>query len=291
MGRQRVLPLSICIILGSYGLFAQQTGVVDYPTLGIRFTIPDGWKGAESGEVFLMGSDTQPGLVILMTHQESQIQNLKLQAEAGLVDEGINLQKSGDFEKVGSEGIGAEFSGNIQGTQAKAYIAAVVNPFGTGVTVVSATDVPNYSSLYKQLAKEIAGSLQFSQPKEPPVSEEWRQTLQGAKLTYLNSYSSSGYDSYGGYSDHEEILLCGNRFTFYKSSSMSIDTGGAYASSAGNSNNAGNWTVATSGAGVPLLRLQYDNGKVSDFELEYKETKTYLNGYRYFRTYDHGECR
>ncbi|MEQ8415928.1 MAG: hypothetical protein RIB71_15725 [Imperialibacter sp.] len=291
MERLRLIAMTSCLVLTAYWAGAQQTGVVDYPTLGIRFTIPDGWKGAESGEVFLMGSDTQPGLIILMTHQESQIQNLKTQAEAGLVDEGISLQKAGDFEKVGSEGIGAEFSGNIQGTQAKAYIAAVVNPFGTGVTVVAATDVPNYSSLYKQLAKEVAGSLQFSQPKEPPVTEEWRQTLQGAKLTYLDSYSSSGFDSYGGYSDHEEILLCGTRFTFYKNSRMSIDTGGAYASSLDKSNNAGNWTVTTNASGVPLLHLQYDNGDVSDFELEYKETKTYLNGYRYFRTYDHGECR
>jgi len=279
------------LLLISTSVVAQQTGLVDYPALGIRFTIPEGWKGAESGEVFLMGSDTQPGLIILMTHQESQIQVLKSQAEAGLVDEGVNLQKAGEFEQVGTEGVGAEFSGNIQGTPARAYIAAVINPFGTGVTIVAATDVPNFSPVYKQLAHEIAESLKFSQPKEAPVTQEWRETLQGAKLTYLDSYSSSGYDSYGGYSNHEEILLCGSRFTFYSNSSMSIDTGGAYASSAGSTNNAGNWTVATSASGTPVLRLQYDNGKVSDYELDYREKKTYLNGYRYFRTYDHGECR
>lgn len=270
---------------------AQQTGEVNYPSLGIRFTIPAGWKGAESGEVYVMGSDTQPGLIFLMTHEENQLDKLKAQAEAGLIDDGVSLQKSGALEEVGKEGIGAEFSGSIRGTAARAYVAAVINPFGTGVTVLAATDVPNYSDAYRKLAREVAMSLQFSQPVEPPVTQEWRNTLQGAKLTYLDSYSSSSYSSYGGYSSREEILLCGDRFSFYKSSSMSIDTGGAYASSGGNSANTGRWEVTTSGAGVPVLRLQFDNGSVSEYELDYRDKKTYLNDYRYFRTYDHGECR
>ncbi len=285
------IALFAAVLISIFDSRAQQTGLVDYPSLGIRFTIPEGWKGMESGEVFLMGSDTQPGLIILMTHQESQIQRLKAQAEAGLIDEGVNLQKAGEFEKVGVEGVGAEFSGSIQGTPAKAYVAAIINPFGTGVTMVAATDIPNYSSLYKQLANEIVNSLQFSKPIEPPITQEWRQTLQGAKLTYLNSYTSSGYDSYGGYSNHEEILLCGNRFNFYKSTSMSVDAGGAYANGGGNSSNTGSWNVIGNGTGLPILQLTYDNGNVSEFELEYKGEKTYLNGYRYFRTYDHGECR
>src|SRR5690606_9786378 len=126
--------VAFLIFLSGTWASAQQTGEVDYPYLGIKFTIPEGWKGAEQQGAYIMGSDTEAGLILLIPHEEKQISTLKMQAEQGLHEEGISLTKSGEFQKVGAEGIGAEFTGVIQGTSAKAFIAAVINPFGMGVT-------------------------------------------------------------------------------------------------------------------------------------------------------------
>ena len=276
-----------------YNAVAQQTGEVDYPYLGIKFTIPQGWKGAENGGGFLIGSETKPGLVFMLPHEVNQIEALKREAAAGLQDEGVSLQKSGDFEEVGKGGIGAEFTGLIQGQLAKAYVVGVINPLGSGVTIISAATQDAYSDEYKKLAQEIAMSLKFSEPVEPPVTQEWRDALSGAKLTYMkSSYSSggvsvNGYSSYSGYSSHSEITLCpSGLFSYYSNNSMSVDTGGAFAGSAGNNDGQGQWKVGSDGQGVPVLTLQFQNGEVYTYKLSYEDKKTYLNGTRYFRTYD-----
>lgn len=266
---------------------------MDYPYLGIRFTIPAGWTGAESGEGYVMGSDTMSGLIFLMPHDVDDVEILKQEAEAGLNEEGVSLQKSGTFDQIGQGGIGAEFEGYIQGQAAKAYVAAVINPFGHGVSVVSATTREIYNEDYKNLAQKVAMSIKFSEPVEPPVTQEWREALKGAKLTYMNSnYSSGGvsvggYSTYSSYSSHTEIVLCtSGRFTYYSSSSFSVDTGGAFAGNAGDKNGNGNWEVTNNGAGEPLLKLHFNNGNIHSYKLTYEDEKTFLNDSRYFRTYD-----
>ncbi len=275
---------------------AQKAGEVDYPYLGIKFTIPDGWKGAETEGGFLMGSDTKPGLIVMLPHDVKDLNGLRQEAEAGLQGEGISLSKSSEFESVGKEGIGAEFEGLIQGEQAKAYVAGIINPFGSGVTIMAASTTSSYNNDYKELAKRIAMSLKFSQPVEPPVTQEWRNTLMGAKLTYLNSSYSSGasydgYSTYSGYSSRHEITLCPNGyFSDYSSNSMSVDTGGAFAGGGGNDSGQGKWSVVANADGNPVLKLEFNNGEVSSYKLSYEEGKTYLSGSRYFRTYDNTQC-
>ncbi|MEQ8303935.1 MAG: hypothetical protein RIB47_11125 [Cyclobacteriaceae bacterium] len=287
--------LSLLVLAPRLSL-AQQTGEVDYPYLGIKFTIPNNWKGAEAEGGFLIASDTEPGLIFLLPHEVKDIELLKQEAEAGVKEEGIMLSKISEFEAVGQEGVGAEFEGMIQGEAAKAFVAAVINPFGSGVTILAAAASKSYSAHYKQLAKEIAMSLQFSEPVEPPVTQEWRNTLSGAKLTYLNSSYDSGpsyggYSTYSSYSSRNEITLCPTGlFSYYSSSSMSVDTGGAFAGNAGNIDGRGKWSVTANAEGVPVLRLDFANGEVYSYKLTYENKKTYLNGSRYFRTYDDVQC-
>ncbi|MFZ1805580.1 MAG: hypothetical protein WAU36_00070 [Cyclobacteriaceae bacterium] len=283
----------LLFILSCQSAFAQQIGEVDYPYLGIKFTIPTEWKGAESGDGFLIVSDTKQGLVYMMANEEKDLEKLKQEAEAGIQEEGVSLQKSSEFEEVGKGGVGAEFEGIIQGQQAKAYVVGIINPFGYGVSIISATTKEIYTDVYKKLAQQIAMSIQFSEPIELPVTQEWREALKGAKLTYMKSnYSSGGvsvggYSTYSGYSSHSEITLCTNgSFAYYSSDSFSVDTGGVFANSAGNKNGQGSWEVNTNGSGEPVLNLHFDNEKIYSYKLSYAEKKTYLNDTRYFRTYD-----
>lgn len=286
----RTLCLIACLFL-SADMLGQQTGEVDYPFLGIRFTIPPGWKGAETGGGFLIGHDTKPGFVFLMPNEVSDLETLKAEARNGLYDDGISMNMISDFEEIGSGGVGAEFEGNIQGTPARAFIAGVINPFGMGVTIMATTDYANYSAAYKALAKDVAMSLKFSHPKEPPMAKEWKEALSGATLTYMNSSYSSGasydgYSTYSGYSSHVEILLCPSGvFSYSNSSSMSIDTGGGFAGSGDKGNSQGRWSLTSDAGGSNVLKLEFSNGEVSTYTLGFEDDKTYLNGERYFRTY------
>lgn len=286
--------LSIIFLLSPVlDLHSQQTGEVNYPSLGIKFTIPSGWKGAETEAGYLMASDQIPGLIFLMPHSETNIQTLKEGAKEGIVDEGIQLRLVSDFDEVGTEGIGAQFEGIIQGEYAKAYVAAVVNPFGKGVTIMSATSSNQYTDQYKNLAHQVAMSLKFTEPIESAVTKEWRQTLAGAKLTYLkSSYSSGasydGYSTYSGYSRHEEILLCPNGLFYYTdNSSSSFDSGGGFGSIGGNDQGNGKWEVTGIG-NKSSLNLHFNDGRDFNYSLTYEGGKTYLSGSRYFRTYDQG---
>lgn len=281
--------LTFCAVLNAGQ--AQQIGEVDYPYLGIKFTIPAGWKGAETEGAYIIGSDTQPGFILMVPHEIKDVALLKTEARNGLSEEGIYLSMTSDFESVGPGGIGAEFNGTIQGVAAKAYVVGVINPLGYGVTIIAATDVPNYSPAYKKLAKQVAMSLKFTHPKEPPFASQWKEALNGATLTYMNSSYSSGpsfdgYSSYSGYSSHIEITLCpSGAFSYSSSSSSSIDTGGGSMSSGGKDGGQGKWSLTGDAGGNNVLKLEFSNGRVDTYTLSYNNDKTYLNGKRYFRTF------
>ena len=56
---------------------AQQTGKVDYPYLGISFTIPEDWLGQEQQGFYLMGSNTTPGYLMISTHEATSLDQLR----------------------------------------------------------------------------------------------------------------------------------------------------------------------------------------------------------------------
>ncbi len=286
------ITASILLLGLNFAVYSQSTGEIDYPYLGIKFTIPEGWKGQELEEGYIMGSDTEAGFIFLMTHESKNLEQLNAEARQGIYEEGgTQLQLNGELEPVGNAGVGGMFTGMLEYSQAQAYIVAVINPFGTGVTVMAITDPQHYSERYESLAKEVAKNLKFALPKEIPVVKEWEQTLKGAKLTYMSSSSSSGYSSYGYSSTTEEILLCSNgQFTYYYNSSISAGSSGVSGYSDNNDNGQGTWSVIGDGAEGAILQLDYNDGRQNQFQITYSEEKTYLNDSRYFRTYDHGEC-
>ncbi len=74
-----------------------QTGRVEYPYLGIQFTIPQDWQGQEDGEAFLMGSTKVPGLLAVMLNDATSPEDLRIEADKGIVDESIQLSRSSEF--------------------------------------------------------------------------------------------------------------------------------------------------------------------------------------------------
>ena len=72
---------------------------------------------------------------------------------------------------------------------------------------------------------------------------------------------------------------------YYRSSNVSMDTGGAFGSSSGQDRGRGTWTVIADATGQPLLQLSFDTGEIKTYAITRDGDKTFLNGERYFRTY------
>ncbi len=290
MSKVLVTLIVLCPLLGN----AQQTGEVEYPYLGIKFTIPDEWKGQELEEGYLMGSDSHAGFILMSTQEARSIDELKQEAMAGLeLGEGTMLQLSGEFENLGKVGIGAEFEGFMEWQPARAYVIGLINPLGKGVTILSITTPRVYDSYYRDITLRVAKSIRFSKPKESPLKKEWDEALKGAKLTYMSSFGDSDYSGgYSGGSTTREYTLCSDRtFSFYYNSNFSMSSEGGGAFSDSGDNGQGRWKVETGAVGEAILVFDYFDGRVERFEITSKEDRTYLEGTRYFRTYDHGVCR
>lgn len=262
-------------------VFGQQTGNINYEQLGISFTIPDGWVGQEAEEVYLISSYSQPGFMMLSIQEYASQEKMRQEMQAGY-QEGFttSLQPVGSVETIDQNTLGAEYGGVLEGQKAKAYVTGTINDFGQDVYIMAATTADLYSPMYKQLAFELEQSLIFSEVKP---SQDWKNLLSNTKLTYMDSYSSTSYTSggfSGGYSTEAVFDLCSKGyFNYYGSSNMSFgsDVSSGYSSDSGQGS--GEWDVVGN-----TLQLKFRNGEVWEYELTMEDGKTFLNGYRYFRT-------
>ncbi|MEM6377475.1 MAG: hypothetical protein AAF705_04625 [Bacteroidota bacterium] len=272
--------------------FAQQTGKVDYKTLGVSFTIPQGYVGQEVNGVYLIGHNTIPGVMLVTTGDAQTIDQIKQEARLGIVDQqGTNLQLNSDFETINSKAIGAEFAGTAEYQAAKAYVVGLLNPYGQGMTIAYMTLENMYTPEHKAAAIKLAKSVQFRKPEYGPIVKEWKEKLNGVRLTYMSSYTSIDYSnpnftSGGGYSSKTVIDLCPQGyFTFNGSSNFNVDTPGVTAGSNGSNKGAGNWKVIGNIEGQAVLQLNFNDGNINEYVLTMDGNKTMLNGSRYFRTW------
>ncbi len=277
------LFLITLFLLNMFILTAQVTGKIDNKEVGLSFVIPVGWVAQESGEAVILSSQTESGFMLMIEHTSTSIEQIKTDGDVGVSEEGFQLQRSGEYESIGTNGVGAEFTGAIQGEAAKGYVVGLLNPYGSGLTILSMAESSTYSKKYKDLAITFAKSVKFSKPVVPPIANEWKTALKDTKLTYLSSYNSGGGS--GGMSAREEIHLCAAGYFKYSSdSSVSMNVDGASGSSSGKNDGAGKWEITGDGSGGVALKLTFENGEVKTYRLSAEGTKTFLNGKRYFKT-------
>ncbi|MEM6634049.1 MAG: hypothetical protein AAF694_30515 [Bacteroidota bacterium] len=292
--------LFLVLLLFCSSVLAQQSGRVILAELGMEFVIPEGWVGQFAGEGFMMGSYTEPGFIYLSTHAHNSISALTAEAQKGLSDptNGIFLQPAGSVQKWKTNGVAAPYTGTLSGQSVQAYLMGLTNPHGLGIMILAATDPPNYSQRYPELAEEIAGSFVFKAPSQAATAApqsgntDWNYLLGGTRLTYMNSYNSidysnPGYTTGGGYSEKEVIDLCKAGYFNYSSASFMSVSGGAGVSgnSVGQGRGAGTWKVGKDASGQSILTLNFYSGEVFQYTLSNPNKKMHLNGKRYYHTW------
>lgn len=267
---------------------------VDYPYLGVQFSIPAGWQGFEDEDAYVMQSAQHAGALIMMLNPAQSITELKSQADAGIVDGFTTmLSRQSDFTQIGAEGLGADFAGFYEGIPAKAFVIGLINPFGNSLMIGAVTEKNDFSDEYRQLAINLANSVAFAIPQDSQQTLAWRQDLPGNSLTYLKSSYSSGasyvdssgmsFGTYSSYSSRRVISFCNaQRFNFYFSSQSSFDAGGGFGSTSSGDDSQGNWQITTDNDGGSTLLLRFDNGEERRYSLLSENGRTYLNGDRYY---------
>ncbi|MCU0645281.1 MAG: hypothetical protein MUC94_13620, partial [bacterium] len=257
------------------------------PYFGFKFVPPSGWIAQKTDAGYVLGSNSEQGIILIVPHQYQNLDAIKSLAAEGLADEnGTQLQMKGSAQQFGDNGIEVSFEGLVQWQQAKAHAIGLLAPSGGGVTIIVATESARFGQLYENYARSIAKSVKFFKPETPSAVNEWRQKLNNCRLTYLWSYYSGGGTdgSYVSGSQKTVIDLCAKgNFRFFDDSQMGVDGGGASGYSGGSSNGDGTWEISSQGQNA-LLRLKFHNGKVFDYVLTMQDGKTYLNDKRFFRT-------
>jgi hypothetical protein len=287
--------LIVSLLMQANQLQAQETGTVTHA--GYTFTIPEGWMGQLQQDSYLMGSNTEPGFILLVPHAQKTLEGLKSEIRSGLTDHySYSFQLVGDIETLNESMLRCKFQGNLGNEQAKGALTGIVDKTHDGLMVIALTTPDKYSVRYEQLSKQVGQSVEFAPNTAPSPprsgkhsSHELVQQFTHVKLTFMNSYYSSSYTDggiSGGYSDTEEISLCASGYFTFNSSSETT-AGGNYSSMYGTqrSNGDGTWQVIPSGASKGILELKFNNGNIKRYEVEINQKgETYLDGYRYYRT-------
>jgi hypothetical protein len=190
---------------------------------------------------------------------------------------GSGSQLSGTFRAADGEypltltnagGVVTLMTGGTSYTLQRAGAAAAANPLAADVQ-------PQPSPMPQQ------GSATGNPHDGTQLGVEWYQFLAGKKVTQMSSYSSG---SAGGYSSRTDVHLCPNgQFALAGNSMVSADVGGASGYSGGNSQGSGTWRIITQGQLVGI-ELRYANGGVEQYQLDYQDGATYVNGERWYVT-------
>ena len=266
--------------------------------LGLRFRVPAGWIGRQTDSGFIMGSETQPGMIVVFPHAAATLETLKQGAADGWVDaeDQVNLTAAGQVRQIGSNGVAVELAGTVQTEKARARAIGLVSPFGSGLFIIAGTAEEKYGPQYAKLADQVAASVEFFKPEVPKEASTWTERFSGRCVAYMKSSYSSG-PSYGGFSTGSGwsekrylYLFEDGRFQANGSFSGSFDSGGGFGSvGSGPQRQSGTWKVIDQ-AGQSHLVLEHAGSGRESFKLSRQGTQTFLDGRRWF-VVSHQECK
>jgi len=172
------------------------------------------------------------------------------------------------------KGIGAVFSGHLDGAAAKAYVINLINPYGHGITIVAAAPTSHYTDDYKKLARKIADSVIFSHPETSTQTTRWEKKLYDHQLTHIkkrndtnnNQVTKITYNFCRNHSlhyafNHHTSTDASNRFSFSQSAEMGE----------------GQWRIITDSHGKAHLQTRLDNDHTDSYIISAQDGTIYLN--------------
>jgi hypothetical protein len=250
------------------------------PTLGITFTIPEGWYGGiASGSPYMVLADDANEVNIIITADEmvEELVAPELQQTIAL-DETISISPKGIIQKEDKRWWG-DYTINGVAREMQCYLEVRLGEFtiGAGCIVMA---LPSSFDRGKKAAAAILKSMIFTAPVQSQAAASsginipWNDYLKGKSVKY--------YYTQGDFSDTDFIHLCSDgSFT----RSKNTVSGGVTGTGTLYDKNLGTWQAIGQGD-VGSLILTFRDGAKAEFQIHYGEGKRgrglYLNGYRYF---------
>nr|MDQ3101954.1 hypothetical protein [Bacteroidota bacterium] len=262
-------------------------GTIEYPKLGISFTVPDGWQAHESEGLVYFGSESVPGLILMRIHELKTMDELRASLDAGFSEDGIELFSTGAAGAIGEHLASIEYNGKIENESAKGLGFGMLDPNGNGVSIIALALEKFYSEKLRSAATSLMESVTFKKVEyDGPSVEHWKRHLTNSRLTRIENYSSPPAieGGGGGYGRRQQIDLCADGFTMMVFAEVAATAGTVSGNSSGSEKITGKWGIAEGLSGRPVIHLDHSNGARSEFQLDEQEGKVFLNGERWFRT-------
>jgi len=244
------------------------------PSWGFKFNPPEGWVHQQTYEQIILGHNSIPGLIVVLPHQFSNMQELQNDLMSGLQDEGVSLSLSGNLTNLGNNAMAGEYSGIFQGEQVKARGIGTSSPFGGGAYIVAVTTPDKYGDDQRSAADAIAKNMTYFKPKVSDLMKhfagQWVNfSSSGASTTWLTFYPD------GSFSDQYEASYGGN-FT----NDVGDVTGdwGAY----NQESSQGRWTVqGNKDQGQIIVTYTNGNQTVYNYQVHEERGQKYYSEYKF----------
>ncbi|HEX9728273.1 MAG TPA: hypothetical protein VGA37_07210 [Gemmatimonadales bacterium] len=246
------------------------------PAVGLRLTIPAGWRGRLSpdGESFVLESEGGGGYLVVIADEMTETEARQQLAESMDLGGGIVLTPTGAVSEVASGHLSASYA--VSGAQSE-FVGTVdvrLTRAGLGVAFILLSPPPAAAG-HLDAMREFAFSLGVMQQTAQSAggNDEWEPFLRGL---YLARYYTAT-----GYTESTELWLCGDGRFSYNSEGGGFGGG---ASGAAQSTGGGRWSASGAGKTGTLL-LQWANGEQSSMSLEYdyEQNRVFVNGERMLR--------
>lgn len=239
--------------------------------LGVAFNLPEGWVGAMQDSYFVVGSHTEPGLIILGADRMTGSEAVSFLSSPQDLGDGYVLAPTGAPQQADNTfSVDCVITNGLQTLQGE--VRAILGDHGIGVAIIA---VAPEALAIKRTAASIEQSITFSRPVVPEPGEltgPWVQQLAGVKI--VRFYHGSGYN------EKEYYNFCPDG-SFYRV----FEAGGAtpnVASGAFLDENGGKWSVSgplTNGT----VRLYYKNGDSNALRVAVQSGSLVVDGNRWLR--------
>ena len=174
----------------------------EQPRWGLSFATPPQWMVNDRGMVLLLGSNSEPGLMVVRFLRKTDAAKLRAGYAEGLNEEGLHLVPTVPLQSLALgklRALAGELGGTSQdGQRIRARVIGVPTPYGDAAVVLGITTEEKYARL-KSTTDALAASLAFRKPTLPAAQE----FLAGRYWAFSGSSSYSG-----SYSSEAKMALC-----------------------------------------------------------------------------------
>ncbi|UCF67058.1 MAG: hypothetical protein JSV80_14940 [Acidobacteriota bacterium] len=164
---------------------------------GFRFIPPSGWKWKADHSGAVLGHDTIPGMILVIPHQETDLQSVSRQLQQGLTEDDLTLSPSGQVNQKGNGLLTCEVTGVAQGHQVKGRAYGTLSPHGGGAYVLGVTTPEKYGEGIAEAADAISTSMSYF---KSDTSELFRH-FAGMWAHYSGGYGGGTLINYNFYPD------------------------------------------------------------------------------------------